>query len=92
MASTHTSPSPLQWYPEVSHFCKEVPIILLGCKTDLRKDRLLVHRLWRNKLEPVTYHKVGNPAQGQGCREREPQGTLTSMASQLLGTARCPAH
>lgn len=61
-------PPPPQWYPEVNHFCKEVPIILVGCKTDLRKDRSLVKKLWKNKLEPVTYHRVGNPAQGQGSR------------------------
>lgn len=73
-------PSP-QWYPEVNHFCKEVPIILVGCKTDLRKDRSLVKKLWINKLELVTYHRVGNPARGQGSRERDPPGTLTSTAS-----------
>lgn len=65
---THTStlpPSP-QWYPEVNHFCKEVPIIVVGCKTDLRKEKSLVKKLRKNRLEPVTYHRVGNPAQGWG--------------------------
>lgn len=69
---THTPsppPSP-QWYPEVNHFCKEVPIILVGCKTDLRKDKSLVKKLRKNKLEPVTYHRVGNPAQGWGGARR----------------------
>ncbi|EQB77733.1 hypothetical protein CB1_000429007 [Camelus ferus] len=46
-----------QWYPEVNHFCKEVPIIVVGCKTDLRKDKSLVKKLWKNRLEPVTYHR-----------------------------------
>ncbi|XP_059565922.1 rho-related GTP-binding protein RhoD [Myotis daubentonii] len=46
-----------RWYPEVNHFCKGVPVILVGCKTDLRKDRSLVKKLWKNKLEPVTYHR-----------------------------------
>nr|XP_012423775.1 PREDICTED: rho-related GTP-binding protein RhoD isoform X1 [Odobenus rosmarus divergens] len=53
-----------RWYPEVNHFCKEVPIIVVGCKTDLRKDKSLVKKLRKNRLEPVTYHRVGNPAQG----------------------------
>lgn len=56
--------APLQWYPEVNHFCKKVPIIVVGCKTDLRKDKSLVNKLRRNGLEPVTYHRVGNPARG----------------------------
>ncbi|XP_065611843.1 rho-related GTP-binding protein RhoD [Cyrtonyx montezumae] len=26
-----------KWYPEVNHFCKGVPVLLVGCKTDLRQ-------------------------------------------------------
>ncbi|NWU57181.1 RHOF protein, partial [Dromas ardeola] len=26
-----------KWYPEVNHFCKRVPVLLVGCKIDLRK-------------------------------------------------------
>uniref|UniRef100_A0A8D0H0D1 Uncharacterized protein n=1 Tax=Sphenodon punctatus TaxID=8508 RepID=A0A8D0H0D1_SPHPU len=46
-----------KWYPEVNHFCKGVPILLIGCKTDLRKDRMLVRKLHEDRLEPITYHK-----------------------------------
>lgn len=28
----------LQWYPEVSHFCEGVPLILVATKIDLRND------------------------------------------------------
>lgn len=28
----------LQWYPEVSHFCENTPLLLIGTKVDLRKD------------------------------------------------------
>ncbi|KAB0390027.1 hypothetical protein E2I00_019340, partial [Balaenoptera physalus] len=54
------------WYPEVNHFCKEVPIIVVGCKTDLRKDKLLVKKLRKNKLEPVTYHRGQEMARAVG--------------------------
>uniref|UniRef100_A0AC11BFE0 Ras homolog family member D n=1 Tax=Ovis aries TaxID=9940 RepID=A0AC11BFE0_SHEEP len=37
-----------RWYPEVNHFCKEVPIVVVGCKTDLRKDKSLVKKLRKN--------------------------------------------
>uniref|UniRef100_A0A674JUW7 Ras homolog family member D n=1 Tax=Terrapene triunguis TaxID=2587831 RepID=A0A674JUW7_9SAUR len=47
-----------KWYPEVNHFCKGVPIVLVGCKTDLRKDKVLLRRLHKDRLEPITYHKV----------------------------------
>lgn len=56
----HTNPFPLQWYPEVTHFCKGVPIIVVGCKTDLRRDKAVVNNLRKKRLEPVTYHKVGS--------------------------------
>ncbi|XP_036272536.1 rho-related GTP-binding protein RhoD [Pipistrellus kuhlii] len=55
-----------RWYPEVRHFCKEVPIVLVGCKTDLRKDRTLVNKLWKDKLEPVTYHRGQEMARAVG--------------------------
>ncbi|XP_037373382.1 rho-related GTP-binding protein RhoD [Talpa occidentalis] len=57
---------PNRWYPEVSHFCKEVPIILVGCKTDLRKDKVLVKKLRKNRLEPVTYHRGQEMARSVG--------------------------
>ncbi|XP_039696670.1 rho-related GTP-binding protein RhoD isoform X1 [Pteropus medius] len=55
-----------RWYPEVNHFCKEVPIIVVGCKTDLRKDRSLVKKLRKNRLEPVTYHRGQEMARSVG--------------------------
>lgn len=60
----------------------------MGCKTDLRKDRSLVKKLRKNRLEPVTYHRVGNPAQGQGCRERELPGHGDHMGCQASSTHR----
>ncbi|THH13812.1 hypothetical protein EW146_g6449 [Bondarzewia mesenterica] len=33
-----TRPLSLQWYPEIAHFCEGTPLILVGTKTDLRRD------------------------------------------------------
>ncbi|XP_055987926.1 rho-related GTP-binding protein RhoD [Sorex fumeus] len=55
-----------RWYPEVNHFCNKVPIILVGCKTDLRKDKILVKKLRKNRLEPVTYHRGQEMARSVG--------------------------
>uniref|UniRef100_A0ABI7Z7V5 Ras homolog family member D n=3 Tax=Felidae TaxID=9681 RepID=A0ABI7Z7V5_FELCA len=55
-----------EWYPEVNHFCKEVPLIVVGCKTDLRKDKSLVKKLRKNRLEPVTYHRGQEMARSVG--------------------------
>ncbi|XP_004627223.1 rho-related GTP-binding protein RhoD [Octodon degus] len=55
-----------RWYPEVTHFCKRVPIIVVGCKTDLRKDKTLVNKLRKSGLEPVTYHRGQEMARSVG--------------------------
>ncbi|KAK3522113.1 hypothetical protein QTP70_025258 [Hemibagrus guttatus] len=45
----------IKWYPEVNHFCRDVPLILIGCKTDLRKDKEKMRKLRALDLEPITY-------------------------------------
>ncbi|XP_012669734.1 rho-related GTP-binding protein RhoF [Clupea harengus] len=45
----------IKWYPEVHHFCRDVPLVLIGCKTDLRKDKEQTRRLKASGLDPITY-------------------------------------
>ncbi|XP_036384990.1 rho-related GTP-binding protein RhoF [Megalops cyprinoides] len=45
----------IKWYPEVNHFCRGVPIILIGCKTDLRKDKEKTRKLKAMDQAPITY-------------------------------------
>ncbi|KAM9178677.1 rho-related GTP-binding protein RhoF [Mergus octosetaceus] len=47
----------VKWYPEVNHFCRGVPLVLIGCKTDLRKDREQLRKLRASKQEPITYNQ-----------------------------------
>ena len=49
---------PTQWYPEVNHFCKGVPVLLVGCKTDLRQDRAVLRKLQEGRLEPISYQQA----------------------------------
>ncbi|KAF4790508.1 Rho-related GTP-binding protein RhoF [Turdus rufiventris] len=44
-----------KWYPEVNHFCRGVPLVLIGCKTDLRKDKEQLRKLRAARQEPITY-------------------------------------
>ncbi|XP_033917936.1 rho-related GTP-binding protein RhoD [Melopsittacus undulatus] len=46
-----------KWYPEVNHFCKRIPVLLVGCKTDLRQDRAVLLKLQEGRLEPVSQHQ-----------------------------------
>ena len=44
---------PEKWTPEVSHFCPNVPIILVGNKKDLRNDENTKRELGKMKQAPV---------------------------------------
>jgi len=43
-----------KWYPEVMHFCPEVPQILVGTKLDARSDQALLEKLKNQGQKPVT--------------------------------------
>ncbi|CAL8278767.1 unnamed protein product [Merluccius merluccius] len=45
----------IKWHPEVKHFCKDIPVILVGCKTDLRKDKERTRKLKAVDQTPITY-------------------------------------
>ncbi|AWP15238.1 putative rho-related GTP-binding protein RhoF [Scophthalmus maximus] len=45
----------IKWYPEVKHFCPDKPVILIGCKTDLRQDKECARKLRALDLAPITY-------------------------------------
>ncbi|CAB1447785.1 unnamed protein product [Pleuronectes platessa] len=45
----------IKWFPEVKHFCQDIPVILIGCKTDLRKDKECARKLKASSLSPITY-------------------------------------
>jgi hypothetical protein len=47
-----------QWAPEVKHFCPGVPIILIGCKKDLRDDPETIEELKKTNEIPVTPEEV----------------------------------
>jgi len=49
----------VRWYPEVIHFCPEVPQILVGTKTDLRKDQVTLENLKEQGHTPIT-PEMGN--------------------------------
>ncbi|XP_028917313.1 rho-related GTP-binding protein RhoD [Ornithorhynchus anatinus] len=46
-----------KWYPEVTHFCPGVPILLVGCKTDLRNDKDQLQRVKKSGQDPISYQK-----------------------------------
>jgi len=53
-----------QWISEVLHFCSGLPIILVGCKKDLRYDQKTIEELHKTSQKPVT------PEQGEEIRKK----------------------
>lgn len=48
----------LQWISEVLHFCQGLPIILVGCKKDLRYDQKTIEELRKTSQKPVSPEEV----------------------------------
>lgn len=53
-----------KWISEVLHFCQGLPIILVGCKEDLRDDQKTKEELQKTSQRPVT------EAQGEEVRKK----------------------
>jgi len=53
-----------KWIGEVNHFCRGIPVALVGCKKDLRHDPPTIDLLRRQNQQPVT------TAQGQAVAQR----------------------
>jgi Ras family protein A len=48
----------MQWISEVLHFCQGLPIILVGCKKDLRHDPKTIEELTKTSQKPVAPEQV----------------------------------
>jgi small GTP-binding protein len=51
-----------KWFPEVMHFCPNVPLVLVGTKVDLRKDDSVVEKLKASGQQPITTAQGGELA------------------------------
>jgi len=43
-----------KWISEVMHFCPGLPVLLVGCKKDLRRDQRTIEDLRKTSQRPVT--------------------------------------
>lgn len=49
-----------QWRYEIEHFCRGVPLFLIGCKKDLRHDHQRIGKLHKQLMKPVTVEQVSS--------------------------------
>ncbi|KAL1453182.1 hypothetical protein WDU94_007348 [Cyamophila willieti] len=55
-----------KWYPEVTHHCPGVPIILVGTKIDLRDNKDVLQRLKNMRQSPISYSQGLSMAKEMG--------------------------
>jgi len=60
--------APLQWYPEVAHFCEGTPLILVATKIDLRRDEQTRRMLGAQGQTTVTQEQGGEMAREIGAK------------------------
>jgi len=53
-----------KWVPELQHYARGTPIILVGTKADLREEPKVIEKLAQEKMEPVS------SAQGRAVAEK----------------------
>jgi len=53
-----------KWIGEVMHFCPKVPVMLVGCKKDLRRDPQTIENLRKQNQRPIA------PEQGQAVAQK----------------------
>ncbi|GAM17314.1 hypothetical protein SAMD00019534_004890 [Acytostelium subglobosum LB1] len=46
-----------KWLPEINHYTKNVPIVLVGTQTDLREDAEVLKSLEEKEMKPITYEE-----------------------------------
>jgi len=87
-----------KWISEVLHFCQNLPIILVGCKKDLRDDPRVLEELRKISQKPVTYEeglavsqKIGavrylecSAKRGEGVREVFEHATRAALVNNKM--------
>ena len=85
----------LQWISEVLHFCSGLPIILVGCKKDLRYDQKTIEELHKTSQKPVTPEQVCSAQVDFGLgrlRRRLSRALTTDLSFRARKSARRLAH
>lgn len=47
-----------KWAAEVRHFCNDLPVLLIGCKKDLREDQKTLEEFARNNQSLVSFEEA----------------------------------
>ncbi|KAI9358548.1 transforming protein RhoA-like protein [Zopfochytrium polystomum] len=86
-----------EWLPELQHHCPHTPIVLVGCRKDLRGDPEIVAELARVGSQPVTYEEGLQMAQRIGasqyleCSALENDGVIDVFKAATVQSLSAPS-
>ncbi|XP_044257012.1 ras-like GTP-binding protein rhoA [Tribolium madens] len=69
-----------KWGPEVKHYCRKVPILLVANKLDLRNNKETIENLQRYNMQPVKYVQGLKVSKKIGAR-----GYIECSAKHMMG-------
>ncbi|SAM07632.1 hypothetical protein [Absidia glauca] len=78
-----------KWISEVLHFCQGLPILLVGCKKDLRNDPGTIEELRRNSQRPVAFEEECSAKTGDGVREVFEHATRAALMVNKKKKSKC---
>ncbi|CAG8783018.1 6822_t:CDS:1, partial [Racocetra fulgida] len=55
-----------KWFPEIQYHCPGIPCLIVGTKIELRKDPIVIEKLAREKMKPITSKQSEKLAQELG--------------------------
>lgn len=76
-----------QWYPEVAHFCEGTPLVLVGTKTDLRRDEQTRRMLGAQGQTAITVEHGASVAKEIGARYIECSAKTGSGVQEVFSLA-----
>ncbi|TFK25829.1 signal transducer [Coprinopsis marcescibilis] len=76
-----------KWYPEVAHFCENTPLILVGTKTDLRRDEQTRRMLSAQGQAPITPDQGAAVAKEIGAKYIECSAKTGTGVQDVFGLA-----
>lgn len=76
-----------KWFPEVKHFCPDAPVVLVGCKLDLREHPRAIEILASQGLAPITHAQGASVAKSIKAKYVECSSKTMYGIKEVISTA-----
>src|SRR3990167_202910 len=74
-----------KWVPEIQHYCPKAKIIVVGTRTDLRKDALSLYHLNQKGINPISTSEGSAMAKEIGVKYLECSAYIPTQVKNIFG-------